>query len=185
MIIILSLIMCPCCGYLPVVDYDLSQDFKSRQFIFDNEEHNLIETDSVNISVTAETSIPKRYRSRKLKVFFVSLRFDVKKNLFDKSIVIPLNPAMITCSDGTNTITSDARIVQMDYVPQIVIRNQKGYLAQGSLSTDIPSFKFDYSHVEEFNYKNQILKINLGDLNLPDGRVIKSKELVCRFQEKS
>jgi hypothetical protein len=150
----------------------IAGDFDRQHYVFDNENHNLIETDSISIDVDGDTFIPNRCRSRKLKMFYIILRLDTK-NLFNKWLDVPLKSSRITCSDGTNTIYAKS-IVELGYSS-----------TQSSLRKDSLIIKFDYSHLENFNYNKQILKVGLGDLELPDGKKIKSKEVICRLNHPS
>jgi hypothetical protein len=173
-----------CCGYLPFVDRPISGDFERQQYVFDKGDHTLIETDSVSIDINGETLIPNRCRSKKLKSIYCVIKLDIKKYLFNERLVIPLDVSKITCTDGTNTITGDAKIIASESIPILSIQEQGYYLMQNSLRKDSLVFKFDFSHLKTFNYNNQVVKLDLGNLKLPNGKIIKSKEVICRFQQK-
>lgn len=115
--IALLVFLSSCCGYLPFVDRPISGDFERQQYVFDKGDHTLIETDSISIDVNGSTFIPNRCRSRKLKFVYCVIKLDIKKYLLNESLVIPLDESQITCTDGTNTITGDAKIIKSESIP--------------------------------------------------------------------
>jgi hypothetical protein len=171
-----------CCRYIPFVDAQIINDFNRKRYTCDNADAAWIATDSANIAIRAETLIPCRCKSKNLKIFFASMQLDINKNLFRDSLVIPLKPGQVTCSDGKSTIEGKPNIVNTSSSCFLVIAKQHYYLMQYNVRIDGVLFKFDYSGIKEFDFNNQILKINLGDIVLPDGKIIPSKEIICRFK---
>lgn len=181
LVVLLILGCSSCCRYLPLVDVQIMNDFNRKRYVCDNAAATWIATDSVSIAMRMESMIPCKCRSKKQKIFFASMQLDINKNLFTDSLVIPLKPGQVTCSDGKNTIEGKPYIINTTSSCSLVITKQRYYLMQYNVQTDSVYFKFDYSGVEQFDFNNQFLKINVGNIVMPNGKLFPVKEISCRL----
>jgi hypothetical protein len=171
-----------CCTYLPIIDYPIILDFNKKEYNLSSKY--LINTDSLVIRLTADTYIPEKCRSKKLKEFYSTIQLSVDQNLYRDSLVLALNANQVTCTDGKNIIRGQIKSLNDAGKLYLVIKKEEFFLVQKSYKTNSLMYDFDYSGVKNFNYKNQILKINLGDFELSNGRAVKTEEVVGMYMEK-
>lgn len=172
-----------CCTYLPIIDYPIILDFNKKEYTLNSKY--LINTDSLVIRLTADTYIPEKCRSKKLKEFYANIQLSVERNLFRDSLILELNADnQVTCTDGKNIIKGQIKNVNDSGKLYLVIKKEEYCLVQKSYKTNSLMYDFDYSAAKNFNYNNQILKISFGDFKLDNGRAVKTEAVVGVYMGK-
>lgn len=141
----------------------------------------LIETDSLQIRVSSDALIPTRCRSKKERLFFVQLRFEIKKNLYKDSLVAELDAInKLICNNGTIEIMGNNRNNDNSKTV-LVIKQNSYYLIKRSVKFFQLEYKFDYKNSEYFNYSKHSLRIDLGKLRIAERSVPTTK--ICGYLE--
>lgn len=182
-VIICAFILRSCCGYLPLVDYNIINDFKRSSYSIQNDQY-LINNDSLNIKVKADVLIPNKVRSMKLNKNFVDLKLDIAKNIYPDTLKIKLNESnQVLIDDGKNRLNGQMKITNEKGDYQLIIFKTKYFIIYNSLVSGIIRYEFPYSNINKIDLNNHKLKINFLNLSKRDGTVLNLNEIICVYKK--
>jgi hypothetical protein len=149
-----------CCNYLPLVDTFIIFDFDRKDFKMQEDPY-LINTEMLSIKTSATASIPNRCRSKKLKIFFTTLNFEIIKNNSADTLFIPLNqPGQIMVSDKNNTFEGKMNWGKDNSDIFLVIINNECFLKRKEAIENLIPFEFDYKPIGDVDWEDLKLKLN-------------------------
>lgn len=183
--IIFIIILQSCCKYAPIADHTVLLDFEKGDYIFAGRPF-LNNSDSLKIGISANTNIPSKCRSRKLNFFYSNIRLDIIQNRFLDTLKVNLTQSsLVICTDGKDTLNGRISLLNSRSDCYLMIIKDKYFLRQDGITNDSIVCKFDYSLHSEFNYKNQELMVNLGNLITPGNEIIKTNKVVGIYHKNS
>src|SRR5579872_5508708 len=157
-----------CCFYLPIVDYNVRGDFSAKPCRIDSDPY-FVDNDSLTIKAAVDVLTPCHCRARSLGYFMANIKLQILKNKYNRAILrVKLKEnGQVTSTDGKRMIGGEPMLPDKTNVYLII--QDTTYYIMGNNQTNNTLFDFNYSKKDPFNYNDQILQIDLGNISLPDG----------------
>jgi hypothetical protein len=158
--IVLTLLVASSCGYLPFVDYFLPADFSPklyREIKTKDTVSYILNTDSLQVNVTARTWLPNKKRSERLNFFWSDIDFNVStENQLTDNLVINLKEGEVLLTNNNIVIKGKVSIMPAgdSTTHMILYRKPNGY--QNKIHVE-----FEYDKSEKEVIRSHQVKVNL------------------------
>lgn len=160
------------CGscYLPLIDYSVLLDYSHEKY---QTPKRLLQTDSLEINVSAIAHFPSKERSKNRRIFLVGVIIEVSRNLFTDTLTVDINESTASAIFETQTLYGDPNtdLVDPKALRRLCVIGNKVFYKEGRLKTEGGVlYKFQYPKGLSKSLRLHKLRIDFNGVEIKSTR---------------